>query len=107
SQRAAAAAAHPARAGESLSGGAAQGRSGSAPDDPPDLSRDGGDLEKAQVIDARVDRLEYFHDHARIERWLLDGVLTPEDGALRPDPSRPGFGVELRHADAARYQVLP
>jgi L-alanine-DL-glutamate epimerase-like enolase superfamily enzyme len=47
--------------------------------------------------------LEYFHDHVRVESLLFDGVLEPEDGALRPDPSRPGHGLELRRADAERY----
>ncbi|MCA1663137.1 MAG: mandelate racemase, partial [Myxococcales bacterium] len=53
----------------------------------------------------RVVHLEYFHDHARIEQMLFDGALVPVDGALRPDPSRPGFGLELKRADAARYAV--
>jgi L-alanine-DL-glutamate epimerase-like enolase superfamily enzyme len=48
---------------------------------------------------------EYFQDHVRIERLLFDGALDPEDGALRPDPSRPGLGLELKHADAARYEL--
>lgn len=39
---------------------------------------------------------EYFHDHERIERELFDGVLSPQDGALRPDLSRPGLGLEVR-----------
>ena len=39
--------------------------------------------------------LEYFHDHARIERLLFDGALAPCEGALRPDPHRPGLGIEL------------
>ncbi len=47
--------------------------------------------------------LEYFHDHVRVERLLFDGVPDPLDGALRPDLSRPGNGLELRHADAERY----
>ncbi len=47
--------------------------------------------------------LEYFHDHVRIEHLLFDGALTPVDGALRPDPSRPGLGLELKHADAERF----
>jgi L-alanine-DL-glutamate epimerase-like enolase superfamily enzyme len=51
----------------------------------------------------RAVHLEYFHDHARIEAMLFDGVLSPEDGALRPDPERPGLGLELREADAERY----
>lgn len=49
--------------------------------------------------------IEYFHDHARIEHMLFDGVLTPVEGALKPDLSRPGMGLELKRADAARYAV--
>jgi L-alanine-DL-glutamate epimerase-like enolase superfamily enzyme len=49
--------------------------------------------------------LEYFHTHARLERMLFDGTLDPAGGELRPDPSRPGLGLELKHADAARFQV--
>jgi L-alanine-DL-glutamate epimerase-like enolase superfamily enzyme len=44
--------------------------------------------------------LEYFHDHERIERMLFDGVLEPRDGALWPDQSAPGMGLELKQADA-------
>ncbi|MDP9438593.1 MAG: mandelate racemase [Actinomycetota bacterium] len=47
--------------------------------------------------------LEYFHDHARLENMLFDGVLKPEGGHLRPDPSRPGLGIELKRAVAQRY----
>jgi L-alanine-DL-glutamate epimerase-like enolase superfamily enzyme len=47
--------------------------------------------------------LEYFHDHARIERLLFDGALVPRDGVLRPDRDRPGLGIELKRADAARF----
>jgi L-alanine-DL-glutamate epimerase-like enolase superfamily enzyme len=47
--------------------------------------------------------VEYFFDHARIETLLFDGVLVPRQGALRPDLSRPGLGLELKRADAARY----
>ena len=46
---------------------------------------------------------EYFHDHARIEKMLFDGALSPEEGVLTPHPSRPGLGIELKRADAARY----
>ena len=52
-----------------------------------------------------VRHLEYFHDHVRIERALFDGAPEPRDGVLRPDPARPGFGIELRRTDAARYLV--
>lgn len=52
----------------------------------------------------RVRHLEYFHDHARIEQMLFDGALTPRDGALHPDLTRPGFGLELKQADARRFE---
>lgn len=48
---------------------------------------------------------EYFHDHARIERLLFDGLVEPADGMLRPDRSRRGNGLELRRADASRFEV--
>ncbi|HZO74603.1 MAG TPA: enolase C-terminal domain-like protein [Ktedonobacteraceae bacterium] len=49
--------------------------------------------------------MEYFHDHVRIEHMLFDGVLTPVNGELRPDLSRPGMGLELKRSEAARYAV--
>jgi L-alanine-DL-glutamate epimerase-like enolase superfamily enzyme len=49
--------------------------------------------------------IEWFHDHVRIESMLFDGVLVPEDGALRPDPSAPGHGMTLKRRDAERYRV--
>ncbi len=49
--------------------------------------------------------LEYFHDHDRIEHMLFDGTLTPVDGALRPDLSRPGLGLDFKRQDAARFAV--
>jgi hypothetical protein len=36
---------------------------------------------------------------------LFDGALTPKDGALYPDLSRAGFGLEFKHADAEQYAV--
>jgi len=54
---------------------------------------------------ARLSPSEYFYDHARIEHMLFDGTLTPVDGALHPDLSRPGMGLEFKRADAARYAV--
>ena len=53
----------------------------------------------------RLVHLEYFHDHARIEPLLFDGVLTPVGGMLRPDRTRPGCGLTLKRKDAARYAV--
>lgn len=49
--------------------------------------------------------VEYFHDHARIERMLFDGFLEPVAGALAPDLSRSGLGLEFKHTDAAKYEV--
>lgn len=49
--------------------------------------------------------LEYFHDHVRLEGMLFEGTLNPEGGDLRPDPSRPGLGLEFKKADAERYAV--
>lgn len=49
--------------------------------------------------------LEYFFDHARIESMLFDGALTPRDGALHPDRSRRGIGVELKEGDAGRFAI--
>jgi L-alanine-DL-glutamate epimerase-like enolase superfamily enzyme len=49
--------------------------------------------------------VEYFHDHARIERMLFDGALLPRDGNFFPDRSRPGLGLEFKRADAERWRV--
>jgi L-alanine-DL-glutamate epimerase-like enolase superfamily enzyme len=50
--------------------------------------------------------LEYFHDHVRIEGMAFDGALSPEpDGALHPDRSRPGLGLEVKQADLDRFRV--
>jgi L-alanine-DL-glutamate epimerase-like enolase superfamily enzyme len=49
--------------------------------------------------------LEYFHDHVRLEPLLFDGVLEQVEGALEPDRSRPGNGLELKRGDAERYAV--
>ena len=47
--------------------------------------------------------LEWFHDHVRLESMLFDGVLEPEGGALRPDRSRPGNGLEPKREEMARW----
>jgi L-alanine-DL-glutamate epimerase-like enolase superfamily enzyme len=53
----------------------------------------------------RLRHLEYFHDHVRIEDMLFEGTLAPAGGALAPDRSRAGLGLELRRDVAERYQV--
>ncbi len=48
---------------------------------------------------------EYFHDHVRVAHLLFDGVPTPRDGCLRPDPTCPGLGLELKRKDAEHWAV--
>jgi L-alanine-DL-glutamate epimerase-like enolase superfamily enzyme len=48
--------------------------------------------------------LEFFADHARVDRLLFDGVLDPKGGFLEPS-DRPGLGLTLKTADASRYLV--
>lgn len=47
--------------------------------------------------------VEYFHDHARIEAMLFDGFISPNEGQLTPDRSRPGMGLLFKHRDAERF----
>lgn len=54
---------------------------------------------------SNIRHLEYFADHARVDRLLFDGVLEPVDGVLRPDLTRPGLGLDLKTADAKKYLV--
>ncbi len=53
----------------------------------------------------RAVHMEFFHDHARIERMFFDGFCEPKNGIMSPDLSRPGTGLELKEQDAARYEV--
>jgi L-alanine-DL-glutamate epimerase-like enolase superfamily enzyme len=52
---------------------------------------------------ANLRHLEYFHDHARVDRLLFDGVLDPVGGALSPDLGRPGLGLTLKESDAEQF----
>jgi L-alanine-DL-glutamate epimerase-like enolase superfamily enzyme len=72
-----------------------------------DLSSHGSPTLSAHALSAvpKLRHLEWFHDHVRIERLFFDGFLEPERGAVRPDRSRPGLGVELKRSDASRYAV--
>ena len=47
--------------------------------------------------------LEYFHDHVRIEQMFFDGLPQLVNGALSPDLSRPGLGLEFKRRDAERF----
>jgi L-alanine-DL-glutamate epimerase-like enolase superfamily enzyme len=52
---------------------------------------------------APLRHVEYFFDHVRVTSLLFDGTLPARDGQLCPDRSRPGHGLTLKSADAARY----
>ncbi|HZD88702.1 MAG TPA: enolase C-terminal domain-like protein [Pseudolabrys sp.] len=49
-----------------------------------------------------LQHLEWFHDHVRIEQGIFDGAPRASGGAVRPDPQRPGLGLEFKPADAKR-----
>jgi len=49
--------------------------------------------------------LEYFHDHARIESMLFDGLPALRDGALVVDVDRAGLGLTLKKKDIEEYRV--
>jgi len=53
----------------------------------------------------RFRHLEWFHDHVRIEGMLFDGAPSPKAGQVSPDWQRPGLGLALKEADAARFEV--
>ena len=50
-----------------------------------------------------LEHLEYFHDHVRVEGMLFEGTLDPRGGALEPDRSRPGLGLELNCDEVERW----
>jgi L-alanine-DL-glutamate epimerase-like enolase superfamily enzyme len=49
--------------------------------------------------------LEWFQEHARVERLLFDGAVEPYDGIVRPDFDRPGLGLDPRPDALAHWQV--
>jgi len=58
----------------------------------------------AAAATPRMRHLEWFHDHVRIVRELVDGYTDPVGGALAP-PVGPGHGLSLRERPAERYRV--
>jgi L-alanine-DL-glutamate epimerase-like enolase superfamily enzyme len=52
----------------------------------------------------RAIHMEFFHDHARIERIFFDGFCEPQNGCMTPDLSRPGMGLELKRKDAEKFK---
>jgi L-alanine-DL-glutamate epimerase-like enolase superfamily enzyme len=60
----------------------------------------------AAAATANLRHLEWFHDHVRIEAMLFDGATEPQPGGvLRPDPSRPGHGLEFRDEVGSPYRI--
>lgn len=57
----------------------------------------------ATIAAPRLRHMEWFHDHVRIEEMLFDGAARVREGAIAPDLSRPGHGLEFRRADAERF----
>ena len=53
----------------------------------------------------RAVHMEFFHDHARIERMFFDGFSEPVNGSMFPDLSGPGNGLALKEKDAARFKA--
>lgn len=53
----------------------------------------------------RARHLEFFHDHARIERMFFDGFCEPRQGRMFPDWSRPGLGLEFKQQDVQNFLV--
>ncbi|MGC2612783.1 MAG: enolase C-terminal domain-like protein [Terracidiphilus sp.] len=53
----------------------------------------------------RAVHMEFFHDHARIERMFFEGFCEPVEGCMIPDLSRAGIGLEFKEKDAARYRA--
>ena len=52
----------------------------------------------------RFRHIEWFHDHVRIVRELVEGYADPVRGTLTPSDA-PGHGLRLRHPQADRYRV--
>jgi L-alanine-DL-glutamate epimerase-like enolase superfamily enzyme len=48
--------------------------------------------------------LEFFKDHARLERMLFDGCPDPHQGSITPSADRPGLGLSPREDEIARYR---
>lgn len=51
-----------------------------------------------------IAHIEYFHDHARLERMVLSGAPEPQGEVLAPAPDAPGLGLALR-PEAEQYRV--
>ena len=48
---------------------------------------------------------EYFFDHVRIEKMAFDGFNEPVKGCMKPDLSKPGFGLTLKEKDLKKFKI--
>lgn len=53
----------------------------------------------------QLSHVEYFHDHARIESLLFEGLPELKGGMLHPPSDLPGLGVTLKQVEAAKFAV--
>lgn len=53
----------------------------------------------------RAIHMEFFHDHARIERLFFDGFCEPRNGIMYPDLQRPGMGLTVKESEVAQFLV--
>ncbi|HUA94729.1 MAG TPA: enolase C-terminal domain-like protein [Acidimicrobiales bacterium] len=62
----------------------------------------------AQVAAAapNLRHVEYFHDHARVDHALFDGLPIVGNGLCARDDDSPGHGMVLKESDAERYRVV-
>ena len=56
------------------------------------------------AVTPNLRHVEWFHDHVRVARELVDGYREPVGGALQPS-DRPGHGLTFRADRAERYLV--
>jgi L-alanine-DL-glutamate epimerase-like enolase superfamily enzyme len=50
-------------------------------------------------------KMEYFHDHVRIENLLFEGTPKLQDGYLFPNLEKAGHGMELKKQEAKPYLI--
>jgi L-alanine-DL-glutamate epimerase-like enolase superfamily enzyme len=52
-----------------------------------------------------IRHVEYFHDHARLETKLFDGIIAPSGGELVADTRQAGSGYALKEVDAEPFRI--
>lgn len=50
----------------------------------------------------KVEHVEWFHDHARIETMLFEGAPSPREGMIRSN-GEPGLGLVFKRTDAQQF----